>query len=79
MDTRRADHSRQPLRSAVELGTDTGSFDLVELVEIRYAVSPRHHTSVGSIISGLAVFAVVLAIVSLAIATSQGWSILDAY
>ena len=79
MDTRHAPGNRESFRPAFELGTDTGPIDLVELVELRYGVSPRGHTSIGSIVSAAALFALLTVILLLAIATSGGWSVLHNY
>jgi hypothetical protein len=79
MDTRRISGSREPSRSAVQVSTDTGSIDLVELVELRSVVTARHGSGLGALLYVFALLGVLAVIAVLAIATSSGWSILDAY
>lgn len=79
MDTRRTAGSREPARSAVEVSTDTGSVQLVELVELRSTVTARHGRGLGALIYVFALLAVLAIIALFAIATSSGWTILDAY
>lgn len=75
MDTRRIPGS-QPTSSPAEIGTETVPVNLVELVELRYVVTARGRTGLGSIIPAIVLFGVLATIATLAIATSNGWSIL---
>jgi hypothetical protein len=79
MDTRRASASGESFRPGAELGTETVPIDLVELVELRYVVTPRGGAGLKAMVSALVLLAAVATIATLAIATSGGWSVLDAY
>ena len=78
MDTRRAPGYREATRATVEVGTDTGSIQLVELVELRSGVTARHGTGLGALLYVFGLLGVLAVIAILAIATSSGWSILRA-
>jgi hypothetical protein len=79
MDTRRATGPGNPIRPAAELGTETVPVNLVELVELRYAITTRQGSGLGGLVYTLAVLGVLAVIAILAIATSSGWSILATY
>ena len=79
MDTRRVAGTRESFGPAAEVGTDTGSVQLIELAYARYVVASRRHRDLGAMLSMLAVIGILSVIAILAIATSAGWSILDAY
>jgi hypothetical protein len=78
MDTRHAPGNRDPFRRP-DQGTETAPVDLVELVELRYAVTAQRRTGLGSIVSGFALLGVLAVIAILAIATSTGWSVVRGY
>ena len=79
MDTRRISRSQDASDQAAELGTETVSADLVELVELRYVVSARGRTGIGAIVPAIMLLAALATIAALAIATSTGWSVLNAW
>ena len=79
MDTRRFSSSQDSSDSVAELGTDIVPVDLVELVELRYAVSARGSTGIVTIVPALLLFAALATIAALAIMTSTGWSVLNAW
>ena len=79
MDTRRAFGPDSSYRPAAELGTDTVPIDLVELVRVRSTVTLRGTSGFWPAISTFAVLGVLTVIALFAIATSAGWSVLDAY
>ena len=79
MDTRRVTGSREASAPAAELGTDTVPVDLVELVELRSTITARRRHGLRAELYALALLGVLAFIAVLAIATSNGWSILDAY
>ena len=75
MDTRRGSGSRDPMQTIVEVGTDTGHIELVELAHARYVVASRGPRDLGAILSLFALIGVVTVIAILAIATSAGWDV----
>ena len=75
MDTRRSSRSEDEFGGDAELGNEWVPFDRVELVELRYAVSVRGRTGIGSIVPAIVLLAALLTIATLAIATSAGWDI----
>jgi hypothetical protein len=79
MDTRRISGSRESSQPPVEVSTDTGSIQLVELVELRSSITARRRHGLGAELYAFALLGVLAIIATLAIATSSGWSILDAY
>jgi hypothetical protein len=79
MDTRRISGSRESSQPPVEVSTDTGSIQLVELVELRTTISARRRHGLRAELYAFALLGVLAIIAILAIATSSGWSILDAY
>ena len=79
MDTRRISRSRDSSDQAAELGTETVPVDLVELVEIRYVVTARGRAGIGTIVPAILLLAALATIAALAIATSTGWSVLNAW
>ena len=79
MDTRRVPGTQQSFRPPVELGTETRPVDLVELARVRSTLTVRGASGFVPVISGFAVLGVLTVIALLAIATSAGWSVLDAY
>ena len=60
----------------VEVGTDTGRVELVELAQVRYLVASRRHRDLGAMLWLFAVIGVVTLIAVFAIATSAGWDVL---
>ena len=78
MDTRRISGPADRIRSAAEPGTDTVPIDLVELVELRSSTTARHGSGLGATLYVFALLGVLAVIVALAIATSGGWTILNA-
>lgn len=79
MDTRRVAGSRESFGPAAELGTETVPLSLVELAEVRAIVTLRGSQGFSALMSNFAVIGILAVIAILAIATSAGWSILDAY
>ena len=79
MDTRRVAGTRESFGSAAELGTETVPVELVELSDVRSIVTARRAAGSAAILSTVVVLGVMTVIALLAIATSAGWSILDAY
>jgi hypothetical protein len=79
MDTRRITGSRDRAPSPVEVSTETGSIDLVELVELRTTITARRRHGLRAELYAFALLGVLAVIALLAIATSSGWTILDAY
>jgi hypothetical protein len=75
MDTRRSSRSEDEFGGDAEVGTEWVPFDRVELVELRYAVSVRGRSGIGSILPAILLLAMLLTIATLAIATSAGWDI----
>ena len=75
MDTRGATRSSDPARTLVEVSTDTGRVQLVELSHARYVVASRGSRDLGAMLSMLVVIGAVMAIAIFAIATSAGWSV----
>ena len=76
MDTRRTPGPGDGSRTLVEIGTDTGHVELVELAHARYIVEARGPRDLGALLSMFALIGVVTVIAIFAIATSAGWSIL---
>ena len=79
MDTRRAFGPDNSFRPARDLGTDTVPVDLVELARVRSTLTVRGTSGFWPVISSFALLGVLTVIALLAIATSAGWSVLDAY
>jgi hypothetical protein len=79
MDTRRVSGTHQSFRPPVELGTETVPVDLVELAKVRATLTVRGTSGFWPVISTFALLGVLTVIALLAIATSAGWSVLDAY
>ena len=79
MDTRRAFGPDNSFRPAADLGTDTVPVDLVELARVRATLTVRGTSGFWPVISTFALLGVLTVIALLAIATSAGWSVLDAY
>ena len=79
MDTRGTSGSRDSFRPVAELGTETVPVDLVELVQLRYEVTARQGAGLGAAPYVFALLGVLAIIAVLAIATSTGWSVVDAY
>ena len=79
MDTRRGSGTQQSSRPSAELGTETVPVDLVELARVRSTLTVRGTTGFFPVISGFALLGLLTVIALLAIATSAGWSVLDAY
>jgi hypothetical protein len=79
MDTRRVFGPDSSFRPPAELGTETVPVDLVELAAVRSTLTLRGTPEFWPVISTFAVIGILTVIALLAIATSAGWSILDAY
>ena len=79
MDTRRVSGTQQSVRHSFDLGTETDPVDLVELARVRSTLTVRGAAGFWPVISSFALLGVLTVIALLAIATSAGWSVLDAY
>ena len=79
MDTRHVPGTREPSRQEPELGIETVSIDLVQLAEVRSMTTIRGTDGFWAMLSSLLLLGIAIVIALLAIATSAGWSIVDAY
>jgi hypothetical protein len=79
MDTRRVPGTQQSFRPALEQGTESVPVDLVQLARVRATLTVRGSTGFWPVISTFVQLGLLTVIALLAIATSAGWSVLDAY